>query len=123
MTVAGAPSNQLYGYGLVVGLPGTGDQTTEVPYTEQSILNMLRNMGITLTDVTFMQPNDVASVMVDCRGPAVFQLPVSMWMPLSPPWATPIRWREAFCCPRLCVAAMEKSTGRHRVLCSSAASR
>jgi flagellar P-ring protein precursor FlgI len=69
VTVAGAPSNQLYGYGLVVGLPGTGDQTTEVPYTEQSILNMLRNMGITLTDVTFMQPNDVASVMVTAEVP------------------------------------------------------
>jgi len=69
VTVAGAPSNQLYGYGLVVGLPGTGDQTSEVPYTQQSILNMLRNMGITLTDVTFMQPNDVASVMVTAEVP------------------------------------------------------
>jgi flagellar P-ring protein precursor FlgI len=69
VTVAGAPSNQLYGYGLVVGLPGTGDQTTEVPYTEQTILNMLRNMGITLTNVTFMQPNDVASVMVTAEVP------------------------------------------------------
>jgi flagellar P-ring protein precursor FlgI len=68
--VAGAPSNQLYGYGLVVGLPGTGDQTTEVPYTETSILNMLRNMGITLTGVSFMQPNDVASVMVTAEVPA-----------------------------------------------------
>ncbi len=67
--MAGAPANQLYGYGLVVGLPGTGDQTTEVPYTEQSILNMLRNMGITLTNVSFMQPNDVASVMVTAEVP------------------------------------------------------
>ena len=64
VTVAGAPSNQLYGYGLVVGLPGTGDQTTQVPYTQQSILNMLRNMGIALPNVNNMQPNDVASVMV-----------------------------------------------------------
>ena len=69
MTVAGAPTNQLYGYGLVVGLPGTGDQTSEVPYTQQSILNMLRNMGVTLTGVTFMQPNDVASVMVTAEVP------------------------------------------------------
>ncbi|MBW4024852.1 MAG: flagellar basal body P-ring protein FlgI [Proteobacteria bacterium] len=69
VTVAGAPSNQLYGYGLVVGLPGTGDQTTEVPYTQQSILNMLRNMGITLKSVSFMQPNDVASVMVTAEVP------------------------------------------------------
>ncbi|HQT45961.1 MAG: flagellar biosynthesis protein FlgI [Acidocella sp. 20-63-7] len=70
VTVAGAPTNQLYGYGLVVGLPGTGDQTTEVPYTQQSILNMLRNMGISLPNVTTMQPNDVASVMVTAEVPA-----------------------------------------------------
>jgi flagellar P-ring protein precursor FlgI len=70
VTVAGAPSNQLYGYGLVVGLPGSGDQTTEVPYTQQAILNMLRNMGIALPNVTFMQPQDVASVMVTAEVPA-----------------------------------------------------
>lgn len=70
VSVAGAPSNQLYGYGLVVGLPGTGDQTTQVPYTQQSILNMLRNMGVALTNVTTMQPNDVASVMVTAEVPA-----------------------------------------------------
>lgn len=70
VSVAGAPANQLYGYGLVVGLPGTGDQTTQVPYTQQAILNMLRNMGIALTNVTTMQPNDVASVMVTAEVPA-----------------------------------------------------
>ncbi len=70
VTVAGAPTNQLYGYGLVVGLPGSGDQTTEVPYTQQAILNMLRNMGISLPNVTTMQPNDVASVMVTAEVPA-----------------------------------------------------
>ncbi|HEY1858053.1 flagellar basal body P-ring protein FlgI [Acidocella sp.] len=70
VSVAGAPSNQLYGYGLVVGLPGTGDQTTEVPFTQQAILNMLRNMGIALPTVTFMQPDDVASVMVTAEVPA-----------------------------------------------------
>jgi flagellar P-ring protein precursor FlgI len=70
VTVAGAPTNQLYGYGLVVGLPGSGDQTTQVPYTQESILNMLRNMGISLPNVTSMQPNDVASVMVTAEVPA-----------------------------------------------------
>jgi flagellar P-ring protein precursor FlgI len=70
VTVAGAPANQLYGYGLVVGLAGTGDQTTEVPYTQQAILNMLRNMGISLPNVTTMQPQDVASVMVTAEVPA-----------------------------------------------------
>ncbi len=70
VTIAGAPTNQLYGYGLVVGLPGSGDQTTEVPYTQQSLLNLLRNMGISLPSVTTMQPNDVASVMVTAEVPA-----------------------------------------------------
>lgn len=70
VSVAGAPSNQLYGYGLVVGLPGTGDQTTQVPYTQQAILNMLRNMGVALSNVSTMQPNDVASVMVTAEVPA-----------------------------------------------------
>ncbi len=73
VTVAGAPTNQLYGYGLVVGLPGTGDQTTQVPYTQQSILNMMRNMGIALPNVTSMQPNDVASVMITAEVPAFAQ--------------------------------------------------
>ena len=70
VTVAGAPTNQLYGYGLVVGLAGTGDQTTQVPYTQQTILNMLRNMGISINNTTSMQPYDVASVMVTAEVPA-----------------------------------------------------
>lgn len=44
-TVAGVRDNQLVGYGLVIGLDGTGDQTTQTPFTVQSTLNMLRNLG------------------------------------------------------------------------------
>ncbi len=69
VTVAGAPSNQLVGYGLVVGLPGTGDQTTQIPYTQQAITNMLSHEGITLPATSFMQPYDVASVMVTATVP------------------------------------------------------
>ena len=43
--VAGVRSNQLIGYGLVVGLPGTGEQS---PFTEQSFKTMLSNFGITM---------------------------------------------------------------------------
>lgn len=64
VTLGGAPFNQLVGYGLVVGLPGTGDQATQVPYTQQAITNMLRHMGVRLTGQTFMEPRDVAAVMV-----------------------------------------------------------
>ncbi len=54
--IAGNRTNNVIGYGLVVGLPGTGDQTTEVPYTTQTITNMLRHMGINLPPAAFMQP-------------------------------------------------------------------
>ncbi len=69
VTIGGAPENQLVGYGLVVGLPGTGDQTTQVPYTQQAITNMLSHEGITLPTTAFMLPNDVASVMVIATVP------------------------------------------------------
>ena len=74
VTIAGAPSNQLVGYGLVVGLPGTGDQTTQVPYTQQALTNMLSHEGITLPKTAFMQPNDVASVMVTAVIPPYSQV-------------------------------------------------
>lgn len=73
VSVAGAPKNQLVGYGLVVGLPGTGDQTTQVPYTQQALTNMLSHEGITLPQTSFMQPNDVASVMVTATVPPYAQ--------------------------------------------------
>lgn len=70
VSISGAPDNQLVGYGLVVGLPGTGDQTTQVPYTQQSIENMLRQMGVRLQGGSYMQPKDVAAVMVTAQVPA-----------------------------------------------------
>lgn len=50
--IEGARDNQLIGYGLVAGLPGTGDQTTQVPYSVQAIQNMLRQLGLTLNPNT-----------------------------------------------------------------------
>ena len=47
-SVAGVRNNQLAGYGLVVGLNGTGDQTTQTPFTVQSIINMLTQFGVTI---------------------------------------------------------------------------
>ena len=46
-SVAGVRTNQLVGYGLVVGLDGTGDQTSQTPFTIQSIKNMLTQFGVT----------------------------------------------------------------------------
>ncbi len=72
--VEGARDNQLIGYGLVAGLPGTGDQTTQVPYSVQSIQNMLRQLGLTLNPNAFIQPTAVASVIVTAELPAFMQI-------------------------------------------------
>jgi flagellar P-ring protein precursor FlgI len=63
-TVAGVRSNQLVGYGLVVGLDGTGDQTTQAPFTIQSITNMLAKFGITVPANASPQLKNVAAVTV-----------------------------------------------------------
>ena len=47
-SVQGVRSNQLVGYGLVVGLDGTGDQNTQAPFATQSLLAMLQQMGVTV---------------------------------------------------------------------------
>ena len=52
----GVRSNQLTGYGIVVGLDGTGDQTTQTPFTAQSLQAMLQQMGVTVPPGT----NDAA---------------------------------------------------------------
>jgi len=72
--VEGNRSNQLIGYGLVGGLAGTGDQTTQVPYTVQAIRNMIRQMGLTLDPNAFLQPTAVAAVMVTAELPAFMQI-------------------------------------------------
>ncbi len=69
-SVAGVRSNQLIGYGLVVGLDGTGDQTTQSPFTTQSFNNMLKQFGITVPEGTRMQMKNVAAVMIQAELPA-----------------------------------------------------
>ena len=72
--VQGVRSNQLTGYGLVVGLDGTGDQTTQMPYTTQSLNNYLQQMGITLpTGTTAPQLKNVAAVLITAQLPAFAQ--------------------------------------------------
>ncbi len=72
----GVRSNQLSGYGLVVGLDGTGDQTTQMPYTTQSVQNYLQQMGITLPaniNARNIQLKNVAAVIVTAELPAFAQ--------------------------------------------------
>ena len=69
-SIAGVRANQLAGYGLVVGLDGSGDQTTQTPFTVQSIINMLGNLGVTLPPGSNLQLKNVAAVMVTTELPA-----------------------------------------------------
>jgi flagellar P-ring protein precursor FlgI len=69
-SIQGVRENQLLGYGLVVGLDGTGDQTTQTPFTVQSTISMLANMGVTLPPGTSLQLKNVAAVTVTASLPA-----------------------------------------------------
>ena len=70
--IEGVRSNQLTGFGLVVGLDGTGDQTTQMPYTSQGLNNSLQQLGITLSPATAasLQLKNVAAVLVTTQLPA-----------------------------------------------------
>ena len=72
-SVAGVRSNPLTGYGLVVGLDGTGDQTTQAPFTGQSLTAMLQQFGVLLPQGVTMQPRNIAAVMVTASLPAFAQ--------------------------------------------------
>ena len=68
-SVAGVRNNQLVGYGLVVGLNGTGDQTTQAPFTVQGIVNMLTQFGVTVPTGVRMQLKNVAAVTIHAELP------------------------------------------------------
>ena len=67
--VAGVRDNQLVGYGLVVGLDGTGDQTSQTPFTIQAIKNMLAQLGVLVPDNVNPQLRNVAAVTVQAVLP------------------------------------------------------
>lgn len=68
-SVQGVRVNQLVGYGLVVGLDGTGDQTNQSPFTTQSFMTMLKQFGITIPPGTRFQLKNVAAVAVHAELP------------------------------------------------------
>jgi flagellar P-ring protein FlgI len=68
-TVAGVRGNQLVGYGLVVGLDGTGDQTSQTPFTIQALKNMLAQLGVLVPDDVNPQLRNVAAVTVQATLP------------------------------------------------------
>lgn len=72
-TIEGVRGNQLIGYGLVVGLDGTGDQTIQTPFTVQSIISMMQQMGVGLPPGLNLQLKNVAAAMVTANLPAFAQ--------------------------------------------------
>jgi flagellar P-ring protein precursor FlgI len=72
-SIQGVRQNQLMGYGLVVGLDGSGDQTTQTPFTVQSVASMLQQMGVNLPPGINLQLKNVAAVVVTTSLPAFAQ--------------------------------------------------
>lgn len=68
-SVAGVRDNHLVGYGLIVGLDGTGDQTSQTPFTTQSFKNMLQQYGIVLPAGVNPQLKNVAAVAIHADLP------------------------------------------------------
>ena len=69
-SIQGVRSNQLIGYGLVVGLNGTGDQTTQTPFTVQTFNNMMAQFGIKVPQGGNVQLKNVAAVSIHADLPA-----------------------------------------------------
>ncbi len=68
-SIEGVRQNQLIGYGLVVGLNGTGDTLNNIPFTKQSLTAMLERLGVNIRGQTIRTGN-VAAVMVTANLPA-----------------------------------------------------
>jgi len=72
-TISGVRMNQLIGYGVVVGLDGSGDATNQVQFTGQSVQSLLSQFGVTLPPGVTPQMKNVAAVMVTAVLPAFAQ--------------------------------------------------
>lgn len=68
-SISGVRDNQLVGYGIVVGLDGTGDKTNQTPFTIQSVRSMLSQLGVTIPSDVSPQLKNVAAVMLHATLP------------------------------------------------------
>jgi hypothetical protein len=89
--IEGIRDNMLVGYGLVVGLNGTGDSLKNAPFTQQSIQTMLERLGVNTRGQT-MQTKNVAAVMVTANLPAFAGSGSRIDVSVS---ARPMRWARA----------------------------
>ena len=69
-SISGVRGNQLIGYGIVVGLNGTGDKDTDSPYTLNSLKNMLSQLGVQIPANAKIKPKNAAAVVVHAELPA-----------------------------------------------------
>lgn len=72
-SIQGVRSNPLIGYGLIVGLDGTGDKTNQTPFTSQSVISMLNQSGVVIPPDLRLQTKNAASVMVTAELPPYSQ--------------------------------------------------
>jgi flagellar P-ring protein precursor FlgI len=82
-TIKGVRGNQLVGYGLVVGLDGSGDQTSQAPFTVQSLKNFLSQYGITLPPDVNPKVKNIAAVSVHADLPAFAKIGQSIDVTVS----------------------------------------
>ena len=85
----GVRENQLVGYGLVVGLNGTGDSLRNAPFTQQSLQSMLERLGVNTRAATNIDTKNVAAVMVTAKPPRLRRHRVCRSTPRFRLWATP----------------------------------
>lgn len=69
-TIQGVRDNQLLGYGLIVGLNGSGDKVNSSPFTEQSLRSLITQLGVVVPPETKLNPKNVAAVSVHANLPA-----------------------------------------------------
>ncbi len=70
--IEGVRENVLVGYGLIVGLAGTGDSVNAIPFTRQSLANMLERLGVNAKDVMAqIKTKNIAAVMVTAKLPSL----------------------------------------------------
>ena len=119
-TVEGVRENSLMGYGLVVGLHGTGDQQQTI-FTTQMLANLLLRHGPAVVPPAIMVKN-VAAVLVTWSMPAFTRAGTQIDV-LSLRSETPNRWRAEPSCSPPCAAKMARSMPRRRVRSLSAATR
>jgi flagellar P-ring protein precursor FlgI len=86
VAIQGVRDNPLIGYGLVVGLDGTGDQTTQTPFTTQTLANMLANLGISINNQSAGSSNNSTSALTSIQLKNVAAVMVTA---VLPPFARP----------------------------------